>query len=978
MPISLFNIQPLLKSIDDRVLILTPNSRLKNKLIESYNQHHQQLGTHAWESPRVYSLSEWLAEQYQLLLDRAGLETPASPASEFVLQRLWLEIIQSDAVGAELINPHRLASDAQAAYRTLQRWNLDSTALSGDGTLLPTQAPTTISDPTPEQPAEADSAPPEAEANPLRRWIRQFEAALTQHQLCTPEQVQQHIMACYHGGVIPQEPKLLLLGFDDIPPLSQSLFDAVSAQVLQQATFDTSDDSPGLRSHQLLGCPSQLDEIRAAACWAQTILADNPSASIGIIAPNLGQIRHTVEQVFVEVLEPQFALPESARYTLPFNFSAGVPLGGVPLVHDTLALLQLNLYRINTENLIDLLTSPFWSIADHLGESEALAQQLKKLQRARIKTSQLRQICHRQTVNAEELAAPSRPVPGITEPPSASDQSAAVWQWLDQTLQHIESLRRQRPKLLSPGQWLELFEAQLRHLGWPGSRRLDSNEYQQVNQWYQLQEKFCQLETTGKLLTCDEALNLLTQLAGSEHFQAQTPESPVQILGILEGAGLQFSHCWVLGMSQQSWPPAPEPNPLLPLNLQRQQGMPHADADRELAFAERLTQGYLHCAQHVVFSYPCFDSDTPLQPSALVKDITSANDLAAGSGDTALQNLCGSMTTGWPDYIQQIVNHQQLEWVNTGAGPAVTPEELAHLRGGSQILKNQAISPSAAFALHRLGAQRSDPPALGFTPMQRGQILHDALSDIWKVLVDQDTLLTQSDDDLKSLVSSRVQEHLHRFRKREPDFFGENYVALEQTRQSQLILRWLELEKQRPAFTVVANEEAMTANFAGLPLTLRLDRMDKLKDGELILIDYKTGSPNPKSWGGERPDEPQLPLYCLCYLKDQATDINAVVFAQVNAKDIAIKGLGGLSAEHPGILSADKADALELPTDWQLIREYWQQQLEMLATTFLQGDCSLDFKSPSLKRFYEDLGPILRWQEEDFVRESLYAQGGQH
>lgn len=945
MPISLFDIQPLLPAIDTQVLILTPNSRLKNKLIEAYNQYHQALGSHAWEAPRAYSLSEWITEHYQLLLDRAALEAPASPASEFVLQRLWLDIIQNDTVGAELINPHRLASDAQAAYRTLQRWNLGIEALA------------------------EDSAPGE---NPLIRWVESFEQVLNQHQLCTPEQVQQQIITSYQSGSTAKENQLLLLGFDDIPPLNQSLFEAMATHIQQRATFQASDDEKAL-NHQAVACPSQQDEIRAAACWAQSILSANPSASVGIIAPNLGQIRKTVEQVFVEVLEPQFSLPETARYTLPFNFSAGVPLGSVPLVHDTLALLQLNLYRIDTEAFIDLLSSPFWSIADSLNVSETLAQQLKRLQRARIKTSQLRQICHRHIQKAEELTGQT----------ASLDLQLEQWQWLDQALQYIESLRRQRAKQLLPSHWLELFETQLRHLGWPGSRRLDSNEFQQMDQWYQLQEKFCQLEATGKMLTCDEALNLLTQLAGSEHFQAQTPESPVQILGILEGAGLQFSHCWVLGMSQQNWPPAPEPNPLLPLNLQRQHGMPHADADRELAFAERLTRGYRHCAPKVVFSYPSFDSDTPLQPSALIKSalMTSALMTSAELKDAVAttEDILEHLSTGWPDYIQEIVKHRQLEWVNTGTGPVVSPQELTQIRGGSQILKNQAISPYAAFALHRLGAQRTDPAVLGFTPMQRGQILHDALSDIWKELVDQQTLLKQSDADLKILVNARVQEHIQNFRKREPDFFGATYVALEQHRQCQLIFRWLELEKERPPFTVVANEEAITANFAGLPLTLRLDRMDKLSDGELILIDYKTGSPNPKSWGGERPDEPQLPLYCLCYLQDQATEISAVMFAQVNAKDIAIKGLGGLSVDHLDILSADKAEFLELPADWQLIRKHWQQQLEMLTTTFLQGDCSLDFKNPSLKRFYEDLGPILRWQEEDFVRDTfLTTEGGQH
>jgi hypothetical protein len=50
------------------------------------------------------------------------------------------------------------------------------------------------------------------------------------------------------------------------------------------------------------------------------------------------------------------------------------------------------------------------------------------------------------------------------------------------------------------------------------------------------------------------------------------PESPpasIQILGGLEAAGLPFDALWVAGLAAERWPPAPRPNPLLPLAWQR-------------------------------------------------------------------------------------------------------------------------------------------------------------------------------------------------------------------------------------------------------------------------------------------------------------------------------------------------------------------------------------------------------------------------
>ncbi len=907
MPINLFDITPLLTPIESGCLILTPNSRLNNKLLAAYNQYCQAQGRLRWESPRAYSLNEWLLEQYQLLCDRGQLNPPHNLASEFVQQRLWLTIIDNDSLGAELINPMRLASDAHSAYRSLQRWDLPLSSLSDFG---------------------------DSEQWPLVRWGGEFETLLATHGLCTLEQLQQQLINGFSTGALALENELILLGFDDIPPLQQTLFEAMAHRIHYRKSVEESVEANLLR----VSCADATDEIRRAALWSQAILKQHPTATIGIISPNLGQIRRTVEAVFTEVMEPHYTLPETPRYTLPFNFSAGIPLGSTALIQDTLALLQLNHRWLEVEKVGQSFTSPFWRLGDHIDITEPLLQQLTSLQRHKIKTSHVRQLCHQQVQQAEDLPAEVR----------------ELWEWLDHSLQHIESLRRQQPRQQTASRWLTLFESQLRRLGWPGTRRLDSNEYQQMNQWYQLQEKFCHLDGIGATLTCQEALSLLRQLADSEHFQAQTPDSPIQILGVLEGAGLQFSHCWVLGMGQHNWPPAPQPNPLLPLSMQRRLAMPHADADRELAFAERLTEGYRRCAPEVVFSYPVYDGDTHLLPSSLIRDIPQA-DLEDKEAD------------GWTDYIAAIKQSSRLQWLNTASGPEVTDQEKHSLRGGSQILKNQAIAPYAAFLQHRLGAVQSQAPVQGLSPAQRGQILHDTLSDLWRELKDQARLLAKTDDELDAQVTMHLERHLQNFRRREPDLLGETYIALEAQRQKRLILRWLDLEKQRPAFSVYANEEAIQVDFAGLPLTLRLDRMDQLQTGELLLIDYKTGTPQPKSWGGERPDEPQLPLYCLCYNRD----VDAILFAQINAREVAIKGLGGLQSEHPNILAASQAGNLDLPEEWHSIKQHWLLQLKTLAQNFLQGDCSVDFKNPSFKRFYEDLSPIMRWPDEQRIQSSM-------
>ena len=66
---------------------------------------------------------------------------------------------------------------------------------------------------------------------------------------------------------------------------------------------------------------------------------------------------------------------------------------------------------------------------------------------------------------------------------------------------------------------------------------------------------------------------------------------------------------------------------------------------------------------------------------------------------------------------------------------------------------------------------------------------------------------------------------------------------------------------------------------------MRLDRVDKIGD-KLLIIDYKTGEVTPGNWLGDRPKDPQLPLYLL------ASDPRAhgCAFAQIKGGNIRFIG----------------------------------------------------------------------------------------
>ena len=91
------------------------------------------------------------------------------------------------------------------------------------------------------------------------------------------------------------------------------------------------------------------------------------------------------------------------------------------------------------------------------------------------------------------------------------------------------------------------------------------------------------------------------------------------------------------------------------------------------------------------------------------------------------------------------------------------------------------------------------------------------------------------------------------------DRMPHRYLDLDRHGSHVLVTEWLGYEATRLPFTVVETESARTIKLAGLALDLRLDRIDRLNDGSLLVIDYKTGNVSPNAWQLPRPDDVQLP-----------------------------------------------------------------------------------------------------------------------
>ena len=147
-----------------------------------------------------------------------------------------------------------------------------------------------------------------------------------------------------------------------------------------------------------------------------------------------------------------------------------------------------------------------------------------------------------------------------------------------------------------------------------------------------------------------------------------------------------------------------------------------------------------------------------------------------------------------------------------------------------------------------------------------------------------------------------------------------------------LISQLIDWELKRSAFITRILESPLRFQLAGAVLDLRLDRVDQLTDGRLVVLDYKTGTPKKFDGLADRLPQPQLPAYALASGERSA----AVVTLYVGRDGIKARGLQDQRGRIPYLASPKEGELA-----WPQRMERWRQQLELLVTEYLQGDAGL-------------------------------------
>jgi probable DNA repair protein len=868
--------QEIHRMLEQGVPLLTATQRLAREWRRRYDDAQRRAGRAVWPSADVLHLGAWVRRTHEEALDAGALglqpgagDGPAHGTAPVVLsdgqvRTVWERIVADSAPARGLLRAQATAAPALEAWQRLTQWRLPV-------------------------PAAGPQAPLELRA--FAEWAAAYARRCAERGWLDPAALPDRVAEALRTGALTPPPRLLLAGFDELPPQTDALLAALRGAGTQVDALPLP-----RRGAQAVRweAPDGEKEAWAAARWARHWLEREPEARIGIVVPDLAARRAQLLRILEDVLQPAAVLPGPEPRRRPFNLSRGLPLADYPIVAAALTLLGLTPAAQPLETWSALLRAPFLAGA----EREAHA-------RARL------DVRLRGWGAAELSSASVQAAAGEHEAPALA---AALGRW--------RRACAALPARQAPGAWAQAFSALLGELGWPGERPPDSAEYQTLERWRALLEELARLELVAPAMTRTEALGALRRMAAETEFQPEGPDAPVQVLGPLEAGGLEFDHLWVLGLHEELWPAPPRPNPFLPGELQRRHAMPRASVARELEIARRETERLRQAAPDVVFSHPRAEGERPLRPSPLIAALPLAADAALPlAGAPTLRETLGAAA--------------RLEALSDADAPPIAPG--TPVNGGTSLFSEQAACPFRAFAHHRLHAHAPETPQPGLDAATRGTLVHAALEHAWRQIRDHATLAALDDAALQALLEGAVAAGIGAYKEQRPHALPPRLEALERRRLVALLRVWLAVERERTPFAVEALEQRQPLEIGGITVSGRMDRIDRLPDGRHVLIDYKTGRLRAGAWWGERPDEPQLPLYAASH----GGSLAGVAFAQVRRDEPRFQGVADDPARFPG---ATRFDAIRLPPgeppfgSFAAVVERWRAALEGLAGGFRAGD----------------------------------------
>ena len=626
----------------------------------------------------------------------------------------------------------------------------------------------------------------------------------------------------------------------------------------------------------------ETQEIRAAIAWAASAV----QGSIAIVVPDLSSRRDVWLAALRDQLNPDQWWLNPGTDRDQFNLSVGLALGEYPHVSSLLTVLRATLAELDTESIGQALAHPRW------GRTAASLAQIER---------------HQWTLLERGM-----------------DRST-ISDWLDvlppavATFVRRDGADKRATRVSYATTILDATRAFTEH-----AMIAQSDLFQLDEAWAKLMRGWTESDRWLPPISWRQAIGEVAQLANEQTFQPRAGKARIQVMGLLESAGVPFAAAWITGFTDRVLPESFKPNPMLPRAWQTAQniGLGSRDEIRRRASALWSNWNALSGSRCVSFASEIKTGEQRISP--LAEALVVENHVAPISVQCS------------PNFVLSKHVDEVLPIVNDAVEPEPRP-----LSAGD--IERQAHCPRKAVASF-MRLKEWPEHVVGISPRVRGTLVHEVMAAI-------------GDARMRGIVEGGGEPDAAVLRALAADAFTHAATIeaekrpripaavwdIERARLLPLIDQVLALDAARNGFRVIAVEEEVKTTLFNAALKLRVDRVDDYAaagnddDRYGVVFDYKTGSAARSDWFAEntsgRLAAPQLPLYLFALhaiMPPDAPRLGALGYIVISDDDVKFVGLGADPA------FAAKKTAKGEP-EWFDLTMQWRDQLTQLVNEVKTG-----------------------------------------
>lgn len=697
------------------------------------------------------------------------------------------------------------------------------------------------------------------------KWLTNFRELMADHKLITIAEVAPLLANAASAEIWLPQSALAFFGRGERTRAQDELIHLLASRGAEVATITSSQTASGAAQRIAFEAPQA--EWTSIAWWVREQLAlHGDKHRIGIVCSNLSgnysRIKHRFEAAF----------PEIDDIDAVVEINSGMPLMESPLCRDLLAFFTWLSYPI-------------------------APSEYKMLSLSRY-------------LNALEL-------PSLRSTKSVEFQSFALRSGTGQMKNVAELIGESTERSLID--WIGVLRQILLILDW---RQVTDEEGGQAVQarigFGNLLNNVARFSGYEGLCTLSRTIELIRDQAHSAIQPRPSRDANVQVLNQTQSIGLEFDSLWVANMSDVEWPPAADPNPMIPIRVLREAVVSKTTPKQMLNWSIALTNDWQSCSSLLIFSHSSELEDENHEASHLLRDID----------DVEQRSILRDTTYTKHEHVWSPSNQQDM--IREFQADDGNPLPKSHYgRQRTSMLKNQAQCPFRGWAVNRLKLDPPDETGSFLEAVHRGSIVHDVLERIIETANTQEELAKTAEQTIRDMVSETVDA----FIAKEKFELGKKYVENEKELILERILLWRISELERLPWSVVEVEKERSIKLHNFVFNMRVDRIDQIGKSKKVVIDYKTGNVTPRHWNPESLIEPQIPLYAI-----SVESCNAVVYELIASEKTSYRGCSSTDLKIPGVRTARELYG----KTFGALKKEWRSSLVRIIKEFEEGRAVVD------------------------------------